>query len=190
MKRLGLMFCFTVGVAIWSGCTPRLSWITVDPQSDVARPTFCLHDRRGKSEHLYRVTKPLYINEIIVRRFYEIEEHNQRELGLKTPWRAYDKVFWRMQYLPEDKKATHPLHCIRYGQVPPGYKDLVPAQPLEANRVYSVRLYSFETIDRSVWMRFLLRPDSAGVPMRLEYVIEGNENRRDPIVIERQAKEQ
>ena len=169
MRQLVLMVCLITEVAIISGCSNGLlSRITVHPQSDVARPMFCLHDQSNKSEHLHQITKPLYIGEIAVFRFWEAEKHNQRELSVKTPWRGYDKCFWRIRYLPKEKRMSHPLHCIRYGEVPPGYKELVPAKPLKVNRVYSVHLYSVEAIDySSEVMRFILRPDSSGAPVRL-----------------------
>lgn len=185
MKRLALIFCLIVVVTIWSGCRPSLSLIAINHESDIARPTFCLHDRRGKSEHVHSITKPLYIREIVVHRYLETEEHNQRELGIETPWRGWDKCFWRMQYLPENKKTTHPLHCIRYGDVPPGYKELVPAQPLKPGRVYSVDLYGFEEIINAESMKFILRPDSSGALMQLEY-----DSAYTQGVIKRQAKEQ
>ena len=193
MKRLVWLLCLIVGVTIWSGCYYKSQWITVDHKSDIVRPTFCFHDRRGKSKHLHGVTKPLYIEEIIVYRVQETEGYNHKEFGLNIPWRGFNGCFWRMQYLPEDKKTTHPVHCIRYGEVPPGYKELVPAKPLELDRVFSVRLYGFGKTagSDSKWMRFMLRPDSSGAPERLEYVIEaGHFSALDPTVIERQAKEQ
>lgn len=190
MKRLVLMFCLITGAAILSGCGHRLpNRITVHPRSEISNPTFCLHDQSEKSEHLYQIADPLYITKITVWRLWETEKHNHREFGVKTPWRGEDKCFWRMEYQPTDKRASHPLHCIRYGEVPPGYKELVPAKPLEVNRVFMVRLYNFD-IYSSEDMRFILRPDSSGAPVRLEYA---NYNRRysqlEPTVIEQQPKE-
>ena len=184
MKRLALIFCLLIGQVAWSGCYYLSSRVLLDRHSDVTHPTFCLHKRSGKPKYLYGVTKPLYIRKILVVRYHETEEHNQRELGLNTPWRGDDKVFWSMEYLPDDKKTTHPLHCIRYGDVSPGYKELVPAQPLETDRVFSVRLEGFNQTDDSDSMEFVLRPDSSGAPVRLEYANPGRP-RGDFSVIER-----
>ena len=191
MKRLVLMFCLIIGAAIWSGCGIRVpSRITVHPDSEVSRPTFCLHDQSEKSEHLHKIAKPLYIGDIAVYRFWETEKHNQSELGLKTPWRGHDKCFWQIQYQPTAKQTSHPLHCIRYGEVPPGYKELVPVKPLEVNRVYTVYLYDVEAmLYNSEAMRFILRPDSSGAPVRLEYANEDSSH-EDLIVIEHKAKKQ
>ncbi|MDE0184814.1 MAG: hypothetical protein OXP71_05090 [Candidatus Poribacteria bacterium] len=192
MRRLVLMFCLITGAAILSGCgNGLLSWTTVPLHSEVSRPTFCLHDKSEKSEHLYQIADPLYIGEIAVFRFWQTEKHNQQDLGVKTPWRGHDKCFWRMQYRPTDKQTSHPLHCIRYGEVPPGYKELVPAKPLEVNRVYTVNLYNLDSYSSEA-MRFILRPDSTGAPVRLEYAIGDYvpASQLEPIVIERQATEQ
>ena len=192
MRRLVLMFCLMTGAAILSGCgNGLLSWTTVPPYSEVSRPTFCLHDISEKSEHLHQIADPLYIGEIAVFRFWESEKHNQQDLGVKTPWRGHDKCFWRMQYRPTDKQASHPLHCIQYGAVPPGYKELVPAKPLEINRVYTVNLYGVDG-HPSLAVRFILRPDSSGTPVRLEYAMVDYlpASQLETIVIERQPEEQ
>ncbi|MDE0185699.1 MAG: hypothetical protein OXP71_09610 [Candidatus Poribacteria bacterium] len=191
MKRLVLIFCLITGAAILSGCGNKLPRrITVHPHSEISNPTFCLHNQSEKSKHLHQIADPLYIGSITVWRLWQTEKHNQRELGVKIPWRGDDKCFWRMEYQPRDKRASHPLHCIRYGEVPPGYKELVPAKPLEVNRVYTVHLYNLDGYS-SEDMRFILRPDSSGAPVRLEYANwDRHYSRLEPIVIERQPKEQ
>ena len=172
MRRV--IFCVLIYIVcfVWSGCVldsfgphglPH-------PHSELTTPTFCLYEGPFRLES-ERHKKPKPINYIQVQRLNKI---NDEPIDW-SKWLEYadirphiDQVAWEIEYAP-DSKSDPPdrrFSCITYGQVPPGYIEKIPAQPLIPERLYSV------LIKWGGVLAFVIRVDSMGHPTHLEYAID------------------
>ena len=91
---------------------------------------------------------------------------------------------WVLEYTPDDSyPPANTYACITYGKAPPGYKEKSPALPLTPERFYRV-LIQTEDADADAEMYFVIRLDSVGRPVKLEYLfVHGAAQARDVQVI-------
>ena len=71
---------------------------------------------------------------------------------------------WVLEYTPDGSDPP----ANTYGKAPPGYKEKRPALPLTPERLYRVAIKTEDTSEQAV-MYFIIRLDSVGRPVRLEY---------------------
>ena len=154
-----------ISLLVTSGCVIGAGIPSIHPHSEIMAPTFCLHG--GKSE-------PLPITRIAVERGEKVNDERieWRESG--TPWRGVwkgrDQAAWILEYAPDDSDPpANTYACITYGKAPPGYKEKSPALPLTPERLYRVTIKTEDTPAHAE-MYFIIRLDSVGRPVKLEYI--------------------
>ena len=154
-----------IGLLVTSGCVIMAGTPSIHPHSEIMAPTFCLHG--GKSE-------PLPITEIAVIRGDKVNDERieWRESG--NPWRGLweggDQTAWVLEYTPDGSDPpVNTYACITYGKALPGYKEKSPALPLTPERLYSVAIQTEDT-PHPAEMYFIIRLDSVGRPVKLEYI--------------------
>ena len=161
--RVIVVFFIGVGCFFYSGCTPTSMHGLAHPYSDIEAPTFCLYKGWATKQD----AKPHAIDSILI---YRAGKINDERFDWKTEIPYSDQDTWEMAYDPDGKSkpAEKPFSCLTYGQVPPGYIETIPAQPLISERVYTVRLRRKEGGPMS-WVYFIIRADAQGHPIQLEY---------------------
>ena len=153
-----------IGLLVTSGCVILAGEPSMHPHSEIMAPTFCLHD--GKSE-------PRAITGIGVERGEKVNDDRIEWIESDEPWIAMwegrDQAAWVLEYTPDDSDPpANTYACITYGKAPPGYKETTPALPLTPERLYRV-LIQTENGRAYVSMYFIIRLDSVGRPVKLEY---------------------
>ena len=154
-----------IGLLITSGCITWAGDPSIHPHSEIVAPTFCLHG--GRSE-------PLPITRIAVVRAEKVNDERIEWVESGLPawyglWRGGDQLAWVLEYAPDGSDPpANSYACITYGKALPGYKEKSPALPLTPERLYRVEV---ETEDAQVGagMFFIIRLDSMGRPVKLEY---------------------
>ena len=154
-----------IGLLVTCGCMIRAGTPSIHPHSEIVAPTFCLHG--GKSE-------PLPITRITVIRGDKVSDERIEWLKSGPPsrglWEGGDQWAWILEYAPDGSyPPANTYACITYGKPPPGYKEKSPALPLTPERLYHVMIETDDTSDRAD-MYFILRLDSVGSPVKLEYI--------------------
>ena len=154
-----------IGLLVTCGCVIMAGTPSLHPHSDITAPTFCLHG--GKSE-------PLPITRIAVIRGDKVNDERieWRESG--NPWRGLwegsDQTAWVLEYTSDGSDPpANTYSCITYGKAPPGYKETTPALPLTPERLYRVMIQTEGTPENAT-MYFIIRLDSVGRPVKLEYI--------------------
>ena len=137
---------------------------SLHPHSDITAPTFCLHG--GKSE-------PRAITGIAVERGEKVDDERIEWIGSEEPWIAMwegrDQAAWVLEYTPDGSAPLMKTYsCITYGKAPPGYKEKSPALPLTPERLYRVTIQTKDA-QSDAGMYFIIRLDSMGRPIKLEY---------------------
>ena len=162
--RIIVVFLIAFVCLFLSGCVPSMHAFT-HPHSEITAPTFCLYDGHWTKQD----AKPAAIYRIFV---YREEKINDERVNLKSTKRRYaDQDAWEIEYAPDGKSKPpeKPFSCITYGQVPPGYVEIIPAQPLGPERVYTVMIEPKGITPKS-WVYFIIRADpSTGRPIQLEH---------------------
>ena len=169
MRRVIVVFLIGVGCLILSGCVKSMH-ATPHPHSDIEAPTFCLYEgwatkQDAKPEPIYRL-RVMRVNKINDER---IDWDTLKVLYAQVrPWSDQDT--WDIEYAPDGKSdpPEKPFACITYGKVPPGYIEHIPAQSLIPERLYDV-LIEPKGITPKSGVRFIIRADSTGKPIKLEY---------------------
>ena len=152
----GLLSC------VWGflGCQLPLGYVTIDWGSSVVQPTFCMYRDPYFQE-------PLSVGSIEVNKI-------RRFSGEEKRWRRWKKsqTVWQLKYKsPDDfttRLLTSPVSCLTYGEVPPGYQEIVKAVPLEPEQLYVIGLDGDDGTDAD-GVYFIIRLDESGTPERLEY---------------------
>ena len=138
------------------------------PLSEITAPTFCIYDGHMTDQE----SKPLPIYYIKVRRLTKFTDERLDW----AKWKEYadiypftDQVAWEIEYDPDGKSTppSKPFACITYSEVPPGYIETIPAQPLIPERFYAVRLRSNKV--GLPGLVFIIRVDAQGHPTQLEH---------------------
>ena len=153
-----------------AGCSLLPGYITINSQSEVMNPTFCMYD------DLY-FQKRLRIESITVEKARRSFEEKKR-WELDASWDAGQTV-WHLEYnnfLPFywmnclfGWQPTSPVSSLTYGEVPRSYKEKVKALPLEPEQLYIVSMDAYEA--RSIMpLKFVIRLNAAGGPDRVEYL--------------------
>ena len=148
-----LISCVWVG----TGCVPALGYITVDSESSVMQPTFCMYRDPYFQE-------PLSVGSIEVQKLRPLTGEKKRRKDFQTVWQLKYKS-------PDDfttRLLTSPVSCLTYGEVPPGYQEKVKAVPLEPEQLYIVGMDGNDGTDAD-GLYFIIRFDENGTPERLEY---------------------
>ena len=156
-----------IGLLATSGCITWAGEPSLHPHSEIMEPTFCLHGGAGDVE-------PRAITRIAVVRDEKVNDERIEWVESGPPvwyrlWRGGDQLAWVLEYAPDDSASlVKTFSCITYGKAPPGYKEKSPALPLTPERLYRVKV---ETEDAQVGagMFFIIRLDSVGRPVKLEY---------------------
>jgi hypothetical protein len=142
-------------------------------------PTFCLHG--GKSE-------PRAITQITVERGDKVNDERIEwlESGNTWLWEGGDQTAWVLEYASDGSDPpANIFSCITYGKPLPGYKETTPALPLIPERLYRVMIVT-EDATADATMYFIIRLDSVGRPVKLEYLFLHTQARaRDVQVITR-----
>ena len=154
-----------IGLLVTNGCVIMAGTPSIHPHSEIMAPTFCLHD--GKSE-------PRAITGIAVEQGEKVNDERIEWLESDDPWIAMwegrDQAAWALEYAPDGSDPpANSYSCITYGKAPPGYKETTPALPLTPERLYRVRIVT-EDADADATMYFIIRLDSVGRPVKLEYL--------------------
>ena len=174
MQRAIVVFFICVGCFVSSGCVID-SWThsLPHPHSELTAPTFCLYEGAfrlsGDLSELHKKPEPIHL--IRVKRLNKVNDepidwNKWREYGDIRP--SIDQVAWKIEYAPDGKSEPpeRRFSCITYGEVPPGYIEMIPAQPLIPERLYSV------LVQPGGVLQFVIRADSQGEPTHLEYAID------------------
>ena len=139
-------------VWVFVGCQLPLGYVTVDWGSSVMQPTFCMYQDPYFQE-------PLSVGSIEV-------DKVRRFSGEK------ERTVWELKYKSSDNFVrgllTSPVSCLTYGEVPPGYQEIVKAVPLEPEQLYVIGLDGDDGTDAD-GVYFIIRLDASGTPERLEY---------------------
>ena len=154
-----------IGLLITSGCIIGAGTPSIHPHSQIMTPTFCLHG--GKSE-------PLPITRIMVERGEKVNDEPIEWSESATPWRGLwkgaDQEAWVLEYTPDGSDPpANTYACITYGKLLPGYKEKSPALPLTPGRIYNVTIKTEDTPEYAE-LYFIIRLDSVGRPVKLEYI--------------------
>ena len=154
-----------IGLLVTSGCVIMAGTPSIHPHSEIMAPTFCLHD--GKSE-------PRAITGIAVVRGEKVNDERIEWLESDDPWIAMwegrDQAAWVLEYAPDGSDPlVKTFSCITYGKALPGYKETIPALPLTPERLYRVMIKT-KDVDGDAMMYFIIRLDSVGRPVKLEYL--------------------
>ena len=171
--RIGIAIVVLVSILISCfftvGCVPASGYITIDSQSEVMQPMFCLHlDTYFQQQ--------LSIGSITVRKMLLSSEEKKRgEFGSFLSWKDSQTV-WDLEYKASDnfikrlfrRWLTSPVSCLTYGEVPSGYQEKVKALSLEPEEFYGVLIWEHPE-KRAGLLSFIIRLDSRGIPDRLEY---------------------
>ena len=154
-----------IGLIVMSGCITMAGTPSIHPHSEIMTPTFCLHG--GKSE-------PQAITGIAVERGEKVNderiEWRESDLPWIAMWKGRDQAAWVLEYAPDGSNPpVNTYSCITYGKAPPGYRETTPALPLTPERLYRVTIQT-EDADANASMYFIIRLDSVGRPVKLEYL--------------------
>ena len=154
-----------IGLLLTSGCVIGAGTPSIHPHAEIMTPTFCLHG--GKSE-------PLPITRITVIRGEKVNDEPIEWSESGNPWRGLwkgnDQLAWSLEYTPDGSDPRpNTFSCITYGKALPGYKVNTPALPLTPERLYNVTIQTEDTLN-SAELYFIIRLDSVGRPVKLEYV--------------------
>ena len=164
MRRV--IFCMLIYIVclVLSGCVSTMHGLP-HPHSELTAPTFCAYEGLFRLES-ERHEKPLSIYYVSVDRYHKIND----EPFDWNKWMEYHGLsqVWEIEYAPDGKSdpPDRRFSCITYGQVPPGYIEKIPAEPLIPEQLYSVLLRSWGLVF------FVIRADSMGRPTHLEYAID------------------
>lgn len=186
--RIGIAIVALVSLLIsclvCAGCTPTPGYITIDSQSEVMQPTFCMYDDPYLQERLD-------IESIIVwKRLHSSEEKKRLELDSRQvylplghhlgdlPEQVYPGMVWYLQYKSSDnfikrllgRRLMSPVSSLTYGDVPPGYEEEVKARSLEPEQLYTLQIEGYDG-SLSNDLDFIIRLDETGSPDRLEYLL-------------------
>ena len=154
-----------IGLLVTSGCVTMAGAPSLHPHSEIMTPTFCLHG--GNSE-------PRTITGIAVERSEKVNAERIEWLESEEPWIAMwegrDQVAWILEYTPDGSDPpANTYACITYGKVLPGYQERNPALPLTPERLYRVTIWNGGS-EADASMYFIIRLDSVGRPVKLEYL--------------------
>lgn len=156
------------------GCTPSRGYITVDSQSELVRPTFCMYRDRNFQERtsIGRIT--------VWKAQCSYDTKMRWELDSSLKRKDTEKV-WCMEYTRSDfylrrfinrllgRRDPPIVSCLTYGEIPPGYQERVQAIPLEPDHLYIVSMTRIGTRIPSEDLKFIIRMDDKGIPEQLEY---------------------
>ena len=149
----GLLSC----VWVFVGCQLPIGYVTVDWGSSVMQPTFCMYRDPYFQERLS-------IGSITVLKKLSASDEKKR-------WKDSQMV-WELKYKSSDNFVrdllTSPVSCLTYGEVPPGYQEIVKVVPLEPEQLYVIGLDGDDGTDAD-GVYFIIRLDESGTPERLEY---------------------
>jgi len=172
--RAIVVFLLCISGLVSSGCVTMMHSI-IHPHSTVEAPTFCFYNGSALEQH----AEPVGIYQF---RVVLLKNKNVNEGRLEWDQRSqdYDQIAWFIEYTPDgddfldrgrkkDEVPTKPLPCIVYGKTPPGYTAHIPAQPLIPNRFYAVGLQNNTSMGLEQGPYFIIRADSTGRPIQLEY---------------------
>ena len=154
-----------IGLLITNGCVIVAGIPSIHPHSEIMTPTFCLH---------YGNSEPRAITGIAVERGEKVNDERIEWIGSDEPWIAMwegrDQVPWVLEYAPDGSDPpANMFSCITYGKAPPGYKEKSPTLPLTPERFYRVTIQT-EDADADATMYFIIRLDSVGRLVKLEYI--------------------
>lgn len=149
---IGIGFCALNGCTGTMGVSPNAGTITIHPLSEITTPTICRHSR-------YSGDEPLPIMRLRV-----------GDWELEYAPEYFDSPGWESKYAPPSIDIpVRPFSCITYGRAPPGYKENAPAPPLSLNKWHKVVIQERPAGGGRSHLRFIIRSDSSGRPIRLEY---------------------
>lgn len=160
-----------------AGCVMPREHIRVDSAGTLMQPRF----------HLYR-------NQYSQKRsnIKEITVWKQRSVSVIEKPADFQTV-WHLTYKVSDNFMKNffgqlwisPVCCLTYGEVPPGYREIVKAQPLDPEQLYWAAIHKDTGISAEN-MSFIIRLDAKGNPNRLEYRLTEffYINRRDDLRLE------
>ena len=154
-----------ISLLITSGCVIVAGIPSIHPHSEIMTPTFCLH---------YGNSEPRAITGIAVERGEKVNDERIEWIGSDEPWIAMwegrDQVPWILEYAPDGSDPpANTYACITYGKALPGYKEKSPALSLTPERLYRVMIQT-EDGRAHATMYFIIRLDSVGRPVKLEYL--------------------
>ena len=152
---IGISCCFQ------NGCVPRRGISGVyglQPalESPMTTPVFCVYKNTDGDELDY------------IRRIKVSLDTRYSEL---PPGQIEGVIDWFIDYKPESSAHKgRPVTTIKYATVPPGYKETHPALPLIPEKVYVAYVWGLSYHFPSYGIRFVIRSDDSGTPVKLEYV--------------------
>ena len=165
MIRFIVALALGIGCCFQSGCVPSRSSTGVQGlfpalETPVTTPVFCVYKHKGADEELDHIR---WITVSLSTAYSEL-----------PPGRSEDVIDWFIEYKPESSAhtAASPVTAIEYGTVPPGYVEKHPALPLIPEKVYDVYARGLSYHFPAEGIRFVIRSDENGTPVKLEYVFD------------------
>ncbi|MDE0184813.1 MAG: hypothetical protein OXP71_05085 [Candidatus Poribacteria bacterium] len=133
-------------------------------ETPVTTPVFCVYKHNSDYKDTTSDTDDLD-------RIRRIEVQLNTWYSELPPGRSKDVIDWLIEYEPESSAHTaSPVTAIEYGTAPPGYKEKHPALPLIPEKVYIAYVWGMSYYSPSRPIRFVIRADESGKPVKLEYV--------------------
>ena len=169
MIRCIAVFAISIGWCFQSGCVPSRGISGVyglHPalETPVTNPVFCVYKHNSDYEDVASDCDDL--DQIRM-----IEVHLDTRYSAPPLERSEDVIDWSVVYEPDSSPHTaSPVTTIEYGTVPAGYKEKHPALPLKPEKVYIAEVWGMSYHLRSHPIRFVIRSDDSGIPVKLEYV--------------------
>ena len=163
-----------IGLIVMSGCITIAGTPSIHRHSEIMVPTFCLH----------LGSEPRGITRLRVIRgdTGDDERIEWRESGNTWLWEGGDQTAWILEYAPDGSDPpANTYSCITYGKALPGYREKSPALPLTPERLYYVAIEREDaTADAMIF--FIIRLDSVGRPVKLEYTSSNHEARNVQVI--------
>jgi len=142
-------------------------------ETPVTTPVFCVYKHNSDYKDTASDTDDLDH----IRRIKVYLDTGYSEL---PPGRSKDVIDWFIEYKPDSSAHTaSPVTTIEYGTVPPGYKEEHPALPLIPEKIYVADVSGMSYTYPSRPIRFVIRSDENGTPVKLEYVFSRHFLHRD-----------
>ena len=147
----------------------------VQSESEPMQPVFCLY-----ADEDYRTLSDISTIEVFALPYRSWDEIGNKFIGRsskarQTVWKLeYPELSWWRGLGQRLLRQPQRTECITYGDVPSGYREIIPASPLQPEQVYGVSFgpaLAWLSQVGGGGLLFLIRQDENGNVSRLEYCL-------------------